>query len=93
MHDDMEGLFANGKTYDSAICLGSVVGKSLSKEARDSRMLTMLLVLKKFQKSKPMHIIAENMMDQTAALALTPMASDGSSREPDFINTQGAITL
>jgi len=93
VHDDMEGLFTDGRTYDSAICLGSgsVVGESLSKEARDSRILTILLVLRKLQKMKPMHIIAENMMDQTASVALTPIAPDGSMCEPDFINTQAII--
>ena len=70
---------------------GSVAGKDLGLEAMDSRILSMLLILRKLSRESQhhdateMHIIAENFMDQTASLAVVPQASY--SHEPDFVNT------
>jgi len=80
-----------GRTFNAAICLGSVAGKDLGLEAMDSRILSMLLLLRKLSRetqrddAMEMHIIAENFMDQTASLAVVPQAL--CSHEPDFVNT------
>jgi len=81
----MVPLFSTGE-YHTAICLGSVVGKDLSNHARDSRVLSMLLILRKLSKHQrtPLNIIAENYQDQTSGLAVVPL---NRSREADFVNT------
>ena len=38
------------QSFDSAICLGSVVGENLDAASRDSRVLTMLLILRRSTK-------------------------------------------
>jgi len=64
--------------YDTAICLGNVVGADLSADARDSRVLSMFLILRQLTEHDPkwsgrsIHIISENQIDQTAHLAVTP---------------------
>jgi len=88
--------FDNGNqsalSFDTAICLGSVVGKHLAPAARDARVLSMLLVLRSLAKpGQGMHVIAENQQDQTSGLAVCPPTNDGASHEPDFINTQAII--
>mmetsp|Transcript_35074 Transcript_35074/g.45218 ORF Transcript_35074/g.45218 Transcript_35074/m.45218 type:complete len:848 (-) Transcript_35074:709-3252(-) len=84
-YEEMVPLFSTGE-YHTAICLGSVVGKDLSNHARDSRVLSMLLILRKLSKHQrtPLNIIAENYQDQTSGLAVVPL---NRSREADFVNT------
>ena len=62
--------------FDTAICLGNVVNKDLPQSARDARVLSMLLILRRLTKGqlgKPMGIIAESFQDQTSGLALAPV--------------------
>jgi hypothetical protein len=64
--------------FDTAICLGNVVGAKLSADARDSRVLSMFLILRQITEQDPkwngrsIHIISENQLDQTTHLALVP---------------------
>jgi len=43
-------VLSNAQSFDSAICLGSVVGENLDAASRDSRVLTMLLILRRSTK-------------------------------------------
>ena len=86
-YEDVESVLGK-RRFDVGICLGSVSGKKMPPEAQDSRVLTMLLILRDItaEKNLTMHVIAENEMEQTSGLALAP--SRGKSHEPDFVNTQ-----
>lgn len=78
--------------FDSAICIGTVVGQELPAASRDSRILTMLLILRDLTagNDRPTHVVAENELDQTSGLALAPpRGSEG--HLPDFVNTQAII--
>mmetsp|Transcript_16355 Transcript_16355/g.19346 ORF Transcript_16355/g.19346 Transcript_16355/m.19346 type:complete len:1124 (+) Transcript_16355:43-3414(+) len=81
----MSWLFhdVNKPPFDSAIVLGNVVGGNIPGEARDSRALSMLLILrelssscligsKKYEGRYGMHVVVENCVDQTALLAVCP---------------------
>ena len=50
-------------------------------------MLSILLLLRKLTEdwTKKMSVISENMLDQTANVAVTP---GGAYKDPDFVNTQ-----
>lgn len=73
-----------------------------SPSAADSRVLTMLLCLRKLDSVRAMraaergeeppalHVVAENQQDQTAKLAVVPRINS-SGKEPDFVNTQAII--
>jgi hypothetical protein len=80
------------ETFNTAICLGSVVGKKLSAASRDSRIMSMFLILRKLTENNEttMHVIAENQQDQTSYLAVPPRIGLD-SREPDFINTPAIV--
>lgn len=75
-----------------AICLGSVVGKDLKAGSRDSRILSMLLILRDLAQRYclDMHIVAENQQDQTSTLAMTPKPGK-KGLNADFINTPAII--
>jgi hypothetical protein len=90
--DDVSPLLA-AQDFDTAIVLGSVVGKVIPAASRDARVLSCLLILRALAKpDKPMHVIAENTMDQTSGLAVVPSTiRSGGGHEPDFINTQAII--
>jgi len=81
------------RDFDTAIVLGSVVARVIPAASRDARVLSCLLILRALAKpEKPMHIIAENCMDQTSGLAVVPSRIRSSGgHEPDFINTQAII--
>jgi hypothetical protein len=83
--------------YEAAIVFGTMAGKDLPPESRDRRVQTIMLLLRQTQaiiygtKAKagkewrPLHVVGENAIDSTAALAVTPQ----SNRDiPDFVNTQ-----
>ena len=75
----------------STIVLGTQSSQMLPIEAQDTRVLSIMLLLRKLCAQKkdraPMHVIGENQQDITARLALVPTAP-GDVTRPDFINTQ-----
>mmetsp|Transcript_13606 Transcript_13606/g.27862 ORF Transcript_13606/g.27862 Transcript_13606/m.27862 type:complete len:1028 (-) Transcript_13606:78-3161(-) len=85
---------------DIALVLGTMATIVLPPGARDARVLSILLILRKLAEDeahdlgeeglKGMHAIAENEQDQTAMLAVCP-ASPNPSTLPDFVNTQQII--
>jgi hypothetical protein len=86
---DMEGLFKK-YTFDTAIVLGTAAGLDLPAASRDSRVLSILLILRSLSMSanSALHIVAENQQDQTATLAVAPKSN---GYDPDFVNTQAII--
>jgi hypothetical protein len=81
----MSWLFHDKSTppFDAAIALGNVVGGNIPPDARDSRVLSILLILRELSSSCPtgskkyegrlgMHVVVENCVDQTALLAVCP---------------------
>ena len=84
-------------TIHSTIVLGTQSGVSLDPKSRDTRVMCIMLLLRKLCKEKlkmenvPMHVVGENEEDMTARLAIGPIqkGDDPSDyRMPDFINTQ-----
>ena len=84
-------------TIHSTIVLGTQSGVDLSPQSRDTRVLCIMLLLRKLCKDKlkvqnvPMHVVGENQEDMTARLALGPLQRgqlESDYREPDFVNTQ-----
>ena len=76
----------------SAIVLGTQSSHRLNPHSRDTRVLSITLLLRKLWSVKgslrPMHIIGENEEDLTARLALTPCIEGSTSDTPDFVNSQ-----
>lgn len=94
-YDDVAPLFNDGRKFDTVIVLGSIVGRSLSPEARDARVLSTLLILRTLAEvGHAVHIIAEQQLDQTANLAVMPPSKGVMKRscETDFINTQTIVS-
>ena len=64
--------------FNTAVCLGNVVGADIPSYARDSRVLSTMLILRQLTSDsthskwadRSMHIVAENQMDQTQHLAV-----------------------
>lgn len=88
-----------GRTIHTAIVLGTQANSPLPAYSRDTRVLSIMLLLRKLWMSKnegvPMHVVGENQQDMTARLALGPQVEfDGNGalkknmHEPDFINSQ-----
>jgi hypothetical protein len=83
--------------YEAAIVMGTMAGQDLPPESRDRRVQTIMLLLRQTQaliygtKAKggkdwrPLHVVGENAIDATAALAVTPQSN---RNIPDFVNTQ-----
>ena len=88
----LQELIGSETIYSTAIVLGSGPGKTeLSAEVRDSRVLQMMLILRKLTEAKnqTMHVVGENAVDQTSQLALGPHVTKLS--DADFVNTQAII--
>ena len=86
---------------NSCIVLGTQSAVRLPPKARDTRVLSILLLLRRLCERKlkvenvPMHVVGENQEDMTAKLALGPRQRGNLGiegllryREPDFVNTQ-----
>lgn len=84
-------LFGKGTVYSTAIVLGSGPSVSLPAAICDSRVLQMMLILRKLTEDgeQTMHVIGENSVDQTSQLALGPHVT--SLSDADFVNTQAII--
>jgi hypothetical protein len=93
----------NDNTIHTAIVLGTQANIRLRGRSRDTRVLNIMLLLRKLWNVKhegvPMHIVGENSEDMTAKLALAPQRSKRKSQnssskrsiiehDPDFINSQ-----
>ena len=94
----------NDSTIHTAIVLGTQANVRLRGRSRDTRVLNIMLLLRKLWNVKsegvPMHIVGENNEDMTARLALAPQrfratrpaSKDGKKsileHDPDFINSQ-----
>jgi len=91
------------KAFNACVVLGTAADMKLSPIAQDSRVLSITLLMRHLvlqRRTKgctlACHIVAENQVDQTALLALTPqesmeMRNEGKYLLPDFINTQAII--
>ena len=87
------------RMFTTAIVLGTAAGIDLSPQSRDTRVLTILLLLRhlarKCRPKLPLHVIGENAQDATALLALSPTPPlakvAGQNRQPDYVNTQAII--
>ena len=91
-------------TIDAAIVLGTQANHNLAGRHRDTRVMNIILMLRKLWNEKdegvPMHIVGENTEDMTARLALAPPRR-GQNRihngerfieyEPDFVNQMAVI--
>ena len=79
-------------TIHTAIVLGTQTTVRLGAHHRDTRVLNILLLLRKLWSIKregvPMHIVGENNEDMTAQLALAPKRIGKIRTEPDFVNSQ-----
>ena len=88
----------DSSTIHSTIVLGTQSGVDLEPKARDTRVMCVMLLLRKLCKEKlkienvPMHVVGENEEDMTARLAIGPpqkgVDDDSSYRDMDFVNTQ-----
>ena len=82
----------NATTIHTAIVLGTQTSVRLGAHHRDTRILNILLLLRKLWSIKregiPMHIVGENNEDMTARLALAPKRIGKIRTEPDFVNSQ-----
>ena len=92
------------RAFNTAIVLGTQADVKLRSRSRDTRVLCIMLLLRKIWTVRvattgdttPMHIVGENEEDLTAKLALAPRPTDGLAQNanqvvdypPDFINTQ-----
>jgi uncharacterized iron-regulated protein len=65
-------------TIDAVIVLGTQANYNLAGRHRDTRVMNVILMLRKLHTEKdegvPMHIVGENTEDMTARLALAPEA-------------------
>ena len=91
-------------TIDAAIVLGTQANHNLAGRHRDTRVMNIILMLRKLWnekgEGKPMHIVGENTEDMTARLALAPPRR-GQNRihngerfieyEPDFVNQMAVV--
>lgn len=91
--------------FDSTIVLGTQAGVNLPDAGKDMRVLNIMLLLRHLLaetgSDRPMHVVGENNLDDTADLALAPLAREGEradtqenrekNRQADFINTQAII--
>ena len=79
-------------TIHTAVVLGTQTSVRLGAHHRDTRILNILLLLRKLWSNKregvPMHIVGENSEDMTAKLALAPKRVGKVRKEPDFVNSQ-----
>ena len=79
-------------TVHTAIVLGTQANVRLAGHHRDTRVLNIMLLLRKLWGIKaegiPMHVVSENDQDMTARLALAPKRSGKVRTEPDFVNSQ-----
>ena len=79
-------------TIHTAVVLGTQTSVRLGAHHRDTRVLNILLLLRKLWSNKregvPMHIVGENSEDMTAKLALAPKRVGKVRTEPDFVNSQ-----
>lgn len=103
-HGDLAPLI-DAWAFDAFVVLGTAADAELDPNSQDSRVLSISvlvrhLVMKRRRQQgcmKPTHIVAENQIDQTALLALTPGESTEMMQKgkfqylPDFINTQAII--
>jgi hypothetical protein len=90
----------NDMTVHTVIVLGTQANVRLAGRFRDTRVLNIMLLLRKLwgvkREGVPMHIVGENNEDMTARLALAPkrtgVTKSGKKRvvehEPDFVNSQ-----
>ena len=87
------------RTIHTAIVLGTQAKQRLSSHSQDTRVMSIMLLLRKLWIAKnegvPMHVVSENQEDMSAKLALSPPVSvdsngvlDDDMHDPDFINTQ-----
>lgn len=84
----MEDLFRKDSVFRTAIVLSTqAIQKDLSPQSMDTRVLTILLLLKHLASEwkEKLSVISENQLDQTADIAATP---GGVEKDPDFVNTQ-----
>ena len=84
----------------TAIVLGTQNSIRLPPRAQDTRVMCIMLLLRKLSEKKigagkeavPMHVVGENQEDMTARFALGPKQKGeehlNAYREPDFVNTQ-----
>jgi hypothetical protein len=88
------GPIIEGSTIHTAIILGTQANIRLGHRHRDTRVLNIVLLLRKLWSVKaegvPMHIVGENQEDMTSRLALAPKRGPGAAggHEPDFVNSQ-----
>jgi hypothetical protein len=79
-------------TVHTAIVLGTQASVRLAGHHRDTRVLNIMLLLRKLWGIKaegiPMHVVSENDQDMTARLALAPKRFGPVRTEPDFVNSQ-----
>jgi hypothetical protein len=91
----------NETTVHTVIVLGTQASIRLGARYRDTRVLNVMLLLRKLWEVKnegvPMHIVGENNEDMTARLALAPKRKGNVTKsgkhtiiehEPDFVNSQ-----
>jgi len=94
----------NSRAFNACVVLGTVAGLQLSPKAQDSRVLSITLAIRQLVADRQSwgctettHIVAENRLDQTALLAMTPQESVAMRESgkmsplPDFINNQAII--
>jgi hypothetical protein len=83
-----EGPLGPDNKFEAAVILGTVAGKKLPPASRDMRVVSTMLLLRKafndLYPNKYLHVVGENCIDSTAALALVPVGK----HLPDFVNTQ-----
>jgi len=93
------GQIIRQRTIHTAIVLGTQAHARLSPTSMDTRVMSIMLLLRKLwllkNENVPMHVVGENQEDMTAQIALNPqIAFDKHGKlvegnlEPDFINTQ-----
>jgi len=102
--EDLKPLI-DAYAFSACIVLGTAADGWLSPTSRDSRVLSITLLLKHLISERrrlqncqtPTHIVAENQIDQTSLLVLAPSQSrtmrENQIREdmPDFVNSQATI--
>lgn len=96
-YDTLESIISS-RNISTAIVLGTQRDIHLSQSSMDTRVMTILLLLRTLAKNKedqlPMHVIGENQEDATAKIALGPqldLHNNNTSEieyHPDFVNTQ-----
>ena len=93
---DLEPVIKS-RNFNTCIVLGTTANVRMPRPSRDTRVLSILLLLRDITDAvsadpsrPPMHIVAENEEDMTSILALAPRSG---SKTPslDFVNTQGII--